>query len=162
MKKTMPRTSLQGYADALKRWVAVLSVGATCVLSSVAVQSESNQETPTRTVDELLQEVVTTQEGQRCLALRQIKRFEIMNTELLLMHGRADKMWVSKMPKKCSALRKNMLVSLELFGSQICKNDRFKAQDRGFTSGFFTTCRLGSFEPVTTEQVVMLRQSLAP
>lgn len=115
-----------------------------------------------RSVDELLQEVVGSEtEGQRCLPVRQLERFEIMNRELLLMHGRADRLWVNKMPRKCAGLRKNMLVSLELFGSQICKNDVFKARDRGLADfGYHTSCRLGTFEAVSAEQVVMLRRSL--
>ncbi len=98
-----------------------------------------------------------------CVYARDVKQFEILNDSTLLLIGRLDRRWVNRLNTRCAGLRKNMVLNVSRFGSQICANDRITATSRGAVRGEgpVANCLLGKFEPVTPEQVAMLRQSLA-
>ena len=99
--------------------------------------------------------------AQDCLYARDVKQFEILNDEMVLLHGKFDQAWLSRLDARCAGLRKNMWASVEQHGSQICAHDRFQARDRGAsTGGYGTNCRLGKLEAVTPEQIAGLKHSL--
>ena len=97
-----------------------------------------------------------------CLRVRSIRGMEIMNQEMLIVRGSFDRYWINRLPARCAGLRPDMVLSLDVYGNQVCRNDRFSAKDRGLMHmGMGASCRWGAFEPVTIEQVNVLRQSLA-
>jgi hypothetical protein len=98
-----------------------------------------------------------------CVYARDIQQFEVLDEGTLLLHGKFDRLWVNRLHTRCAGLRKNMIISVSRFGSQICANDRITATDRGAVSGEgpVASCRLGEFEAVDTEQLAALRASLA-
>ena len=102
-------------------------------------------------------------EPTNCVYARDVKQFEILNDSTLLLIGRHDRRWVNRLNTRCAGLRKNMVLNVSRFGSQICANDRITATSRGAVRGEgpVANCLLGKFEPVTPEQVATLRQSLA-
>ena len=102
-------------------------------------------------------------EPTNCLYARDVKQFEILDNKHLLLIGRLDRRWVSRLKTQCSGLRKNMVISVSRFGSQICANDRITATSRGAVRGEgpVANCLLGQFEPVSLEQVAQLKASLA-
>ena len=97
-----------------------------------------------------------------CVYARDVQQFEILNDRTLLLIGRLDRRWVNRLNTRCAGLRKNMVLNISRFGSQICANDRITATSRGAVlgEGPVAHCRLGKFEAVSPEQVAALRQSL--
>jgi len=102
-------------------------------------------------------------EPTNCLYARDVKQFEILDNKHLLLIGRFDRRWLNRLKTQCAGLRKNMVLNVSRFGSQICANDRITATSRGAVRGEGPTanCLLGQFEPVTLEQVAQLKKSLA-
>ena len=99
--------------------------------------------------------------GEACIYARDIKQFEILSDEVILLRGKFDKYWINRLGSRCAGLRKNMIVQVDRYGSQMCANDRFSAHSRGpFNDGPATTCRFGAFEEVVAAQVLVLKQSL--
>ncbi len=98
-----------------------------------------------------------------CVYARDIQQFEVLDEGTLLLDGKFDRIWVNRLRTHCAGLRKNMIISVSRFGSQICANDRITATDRGAVAGEgpVASCRLGKFEPVDPEQLAALRASLA-
>ncbi len=101
-----------------------------------------------------------TGEADDCVYAREVKQFEILDNETLLLYGKLDKIWLNRLGNRCAGLRDNMAVYLERRGSQICANDRFSARRHG-DIGPAARCRLGAFEPITKEQIPALKQALA-
>ena len=103
-----------------------------------------------------------SESAENCIYARDVKQFEILSDEIILLHGKFDRLWVNRLKARCAGLHKNMIVQLDRYGSQMCANDRFKAQERGTLvgEGTFTSCRLGPFEEVLVEQVATLKRSL--
>ena len=102
-------------------------------------------------------------EPTNCVYARDVKQFEVLNDETLLLIGRLDRRWVNRLNTRCAGLRKNMVLNISRFGSQMCANDRVTATSRGAVRGEgpVANCLLGKFEAVSPEQVATLRQSLA-
>ncbi|MCR9260489.1 MAG: hypothetical protein NXH95_12245 [Pseudomonadaceae bacterium] len=102
-------------------------------------------------------------EPANCLYARDVKQFEILDSEHLLLIGSLDRRWVSRLKTQCSGLRKNMALNVTRFGSQMCANDRVTATSRGAVRGEgpVANCLLGPFEAVTLEQVAQLKDVLA-
>jgi hypothetical protein len=101
-------------------------------------------------------------ETKTCVYARDIKRFEILSDELFLLYAKSDRVLLNRLATRCSGLRKNMVLQIGRYGSQLCANDRIEAHHRGALAGegFATSCRLGDFESIVPEQVVVLRRSL--
>lgn len=101
----------------------------------------------------------TVAESEDCVLARNVRNIDIVNNELLVLRGRADRWWVSRLPNKCPGLRDRMLLSIDRYGSQICRNDRFEAHETG--GGFYTSCRFGAFEPVTEGSIQAIKVAAA-
>ena len=102
---------------------------------------------------------------ENCLYARNIKHWEILSDEMVLIHSKFNRYWLNRLSGRCVGLRKNMLVIVDRYGSQLCANDRFAAQRSGGSistrrTGMVARCRLGQFEEVVVEQISTLKQSL--
>lgn len=95
-----------------------------------------------------------------CINARAIRRIEILNNEILIVTGTHDHYWVNQLPRKCVGLRKNMILHIERFGSQICRNDAFEAYERADIGPFTAHCRWGEFQPAVLEQIFMIKNEL--
>ncbi len=100
------------------------------------------------------------EEPERCLYARDLDQFEVLNNEMILIHGKVGKVWLNRLASRCAGLRDNMYLSVERSGSQVCANDRVTARRPG-DGGPAARCRLGKFESLTKEQIPALKQSLA-
>ncbi len=102
-------------------------------------------------------------EPTNCVYARDVKQFEILDNEHLLFIGRLDHRWLNRLKTRCAGLRKNMVLNISRFGSQICANDRITATSRGAVRGEgpVANCLLGQFESISLEQVAQLKASLA-
>ena len=101
-------------------------------------------------------------EAKACVYARDVKRFEILSDELLLLHAKSDRLLLNRLATRCSGLRKNMVLQVGRYGSQLCANDRIEAHHSGALAGegFAKSCRLGKFEDIAPEQLAALRRSL--
>lgn len=108
------------------------------------------------------------QTTERCISRRQVKRYEVLDSSLMLVHGRRGKVWVNQFPRKCIGLRRNMTLVQEVRGSQVCANDSFYARQewerldgiglRGTNLGS-VHCVFAPFEIVSVEQAKIIKQA---
>lgn len=107
-------------------------------------------------------EPVAAAESTDCVRVREVRGMDVLNQEMVLLRGSHDRYWLSRLPNKCAGLRDSMILSLNVYGSKYCKNDRFEAADRGgpLALAATTSCRFGAFEPVTMEQVAVIKQAV--
>ena len=98
--------------------------------------------------------------SENCLYARDLDQFEVLNNEMILIHGKVGKVWLNRLASRCAGLRDNMYLSVERSGSQVCANDRITARRPG-DDGAAARCRLGKFESLSKEQIPALKQSLA-
>lgn len=94
-----------------------------------------------------------------CVYARQVRNIEVVDEQLLVLRGTADRFWLSRLPNKCAGLEDRMYLSIYRYGSKICANDRFSASE---TSGNFSmSCRFGKFEPVAQTTVAAVKVAAA-
>lgn len=129
------------------------------------------EKTTAEKISALLAETTDAQDygtTERCLSRSQIKRYEILDSNLLLIHGRRGKVWLNQFPRKCVGLRRNMPVIMEVRGSQVCANDQFYARrqwermddiGRRGTSLGSVSCLFAPFEAVSLEQAEMIKHA---
>lgn len=106
--------------------------------------------------------------ADRCISRRQVERYQVLDSNLLLIHGRRGKNWVNQFPRKCIGLRRNMALIMEVRGAQVCANDIFYARQqwermdnlgvRGTPLGS-VSCVFSEFQQVSDEQVDMIREA---
>ena len=141
------------------------------VPSAVAEEAPDTKLTTAQKIEALLAETPDThdyQTTQRCLSRSKIKRYEVLDSTLLLIHGRKDKVWINQFPRKCVGLRRNMPLILKVYGSQVCANDSFYARRswerldnigaRGANLGS-VHCLFAPFEAVSVEQAELIKQA---
>ena len=96
-------------------------------------------------------ELVRTLDGrvagapQRCLPASQSNGPQIIGETLIYRHG--GTLWRAEVPDGCPSLRGDPIIVTEVFGSSICRNDRFRTLDRGAVSIPGPYCRFGDFTP---------------
>ena len=94
-----------------------------------------------------------------CVYARQVRGIEVVDEQLLVLRGTADRFWLSRLPNKCAGLEDRMYLTTYRYGSKICANDRFSASE---TSGIFSlSCRFGKFEPVAQATVAAVKVAAA-
>ncbi|XOV84768.1 MAG: hypothetical protein ACFHXK_06520 [bacterium] len=92
-----------------------------------------------------------------CVYARDVQQFEVVDDKTLLIIGRLDRRWLNRLNTRCAGLRKNMVLNVSRYGSQLCANDRVTATFRGALSGEgpAASCRLGQFEPLPVAPVAL-------
>ena len=101
------------------------------------------------------------QQRRNCLRMRAIDDVEVLDDELVVFHGRQNKLWLNQLSTRCLGLREDMLVELRGYAGSICRLDRFIARPRFSPMGAINAhCRLGSFETIDAVQVEALREAI--
>ena len=101
------------------------------------------------------------QQRRNCLRMRAIDDVEVLDDELVVFHGRQNKLWLNQLSTRCLGLREDMLVELRGYGGSICRLDRFIGRPRFSPMGAINAqCRLGSFETIDPMQVEALREAV--
>ena len=96
----------------------------------------------------------------RCIHSMDYDRVEVLDDLRVVFHGRGDKRWLNQLRIRCPGLRKRDPLQFEMRSMRLCEMDSFRSID---PSGFGmpgASCSLGSFEPVTPDQVEMLKDAL--
>ncbi|NKC01345.1 MAG: hypothetical protein GKR90_22995 [Pseudomonadales bacterium] len=119
-------------------------------------------ETPPPATGIIFDESMTEEapEASECLSARAVRSMEVVNEELVIVHGSHNRFWVNRLLHKCTGLTDDMLLKLEPWGGRFCKNSRFEARDRFHDGPYTVSCRWGKFEPAALEQVAMIKSEL--
>lgn len=156
----------------LRPLCAVLLAAATlggCASSAPSAEDEAG--TQEKLKDILSQPLDAEEYGtpQRCLSSFAYRDFDPIGDRYLLFEGRGDKLWLNELRGRCPGLRRSDALAFEMRGNRICDLDRFKIADWFLWSRYRrwpwdwldgVPCTLGSFQPVTPEQVEALRAAL--
>lgn len=74
---------------------------------------------------------------------------EIVDDHTLLYRDGGRRVWRNDLPAACPGLRPMDTLVVDLFGSQLCRNDHFRAVSPGSPIAG-AICRMGSFTPYDT------------
>lgn len=142
-------------------------VAAGLALGACAMQPQPGVE-PARSlsVDEILASAPRpggVEGAVACLPRNAYTEVEVINPELLLFHGRGEKMWLNRMRQACLGLRLDRTLAFEMRDSRLCDLDTVRGIDNfgGFWSATGARCSLGKFDPVSPEQAELLKTELS-
>ena len=140
------------------------SMPAPSTKSSFSVRSSGDAG---RTLEERAQEILSAPAEDendwaavRCIRSMDYDRVEVLDSLRVVFHGRGDKRWLNQLRIRCPGLRKRDTLQFEMRSTRLCEMDSFRSID---PSGFGmpgASCSLGSFEPVSPDQVQMLKDAL--
>lgn len=82
-----------------------------------------------------------------CVATSRVNGPDIIDNKTILYRESGRRIWRNDLPSACPFLRPNQILVLELYGSNMCKNDMFSVIERGGVAIPIGKCRLGQFTP---------------
>lgn len=135
------------------------------VLSGCATspEDEARQREKEADIASILEQPLPAEFGdtEKCLSNSRVKSYRALDEHHLLFEGSKDRYWVNTLRGRCSALNwGDVLVVKHYSGSRFCEFDRFNVADwfdlpRNLNTGgnLGMDCTLGSFQPVTADQV---------
>jgi hypothetical protein len=83
---------------------------------------------------------------QTCVENSMLGNAQIIDNRTLLYRESGRRVWRNDLPEACPGLRDDSRMIVEVYGSQLCQNDRFRAVDFGsHIPGPY--CRFGKFVP---------------
>jgi hypothetical protein len=152
-----------GRPSKMRRVVAAL-FGA-LILTLPAVHAGEADES----VDSRIEAILTSPESdyvepKHCLSTLAYDTVEILDEQRLLFRGRGkDELWLNQLAGRCAGLRRDMTLQFDLHGNQACRMDTVRGVESYFYFWQSVTgpCVLGGFEPVTQEQVALIKQAIA-
>ena len=116
-------------------------------------------------VEELLASAPPAAHGGRtvgCLQRTAYTEVEVVNPDLLLFHGRGERMWLNRMRQACPGLRHDHVLAFDMRHGRLCDLDAVAVADD--VGGYWSTgarCTLGRFDPVSPEQAELVRAELS-
>lgn len=153
METTNPRL-----AGALAAMALLVAACATQPVTTATV------ETP-MTVDEILASAPQAEKDSdtvNCLHRDAYTDIEVINPELLLFHGRSDRLWLNRLRQSCVGLRQDHTLALDMRNGRLCDLDSVSGVD--ILGGHYlpgARCSLGKFDPVSPEQADLLKAQLS-
>jgi hypothetical protein len=83
---------------------------------------------------------------QRCVDRTNVGGPQIVDDHTLIYNQSGRRLWINTLPAACPSLRRDSLLIVQAFGTQMCQNDQFQArQPTDIISG--PICRFGTFTP---------------
>ena len=100
--------------------------------------------------------------AERCIARSRISRTEILNERFVVFHLRGDEKYLVQFRHRCPGLRRNGTMRLETRSFRVCSMDTIQGLfEMGVGRGTWgPSCMIPSFEPVTAEQVAIIKEEL--
>lgn len=124
----------------------VVVIGA-LALAGCAASAEPQSRAQERAANELAKALDGRVAGtpQDCISAMGADGPQIIDRRTML-YRQGRKVWRNDLPESCPGLDEDDLLIVEIWGSQLCRNDRFHAQERtSIIPG--PSCRLGKFTP---------------
>lgn len=97
---------------------------------------------------------------QQCLSTSSIDRTRVLDDRTILFFMRGKRIYRNYLPRKCPGLEREQRIMYKTQGSRLCDIDTITVLEEWggrLTPGF--TCPLGSFVPITAEEVEDLMRS---
>ena len=98
----------------------------------------------------------------KCLKSENIERTEPIGDRYIVFHLRGNEIWIAQMRNRCPLMGSNSKLMFVKNNPRICEWDtvRVVQDDGGDEYRLGPPCNLPKFEPVSKEQVAMLKQSI--
>ncbi|RZT56581.1 hypothetical protein EV283_0634 [Sphingomonas sp. BK036] len=82
----------------------------------------------------------------RCITLQQLNGPEIVDSQTILYRQSGKRIWKTGPVGECASLRPFDTMIVDVYGGQLCRNDRFRTVSNGMSipSGY---CRFRDFTP---------------
>jgi hypothetical protein len=127
---------------------ATVAIGAALALAGCTAGTEIRAAENDRATRDLGQALVgrTAGEPRECIAADFAKDPQIIDRRTILYRNVGRVLWRNDLPENCPMLGPHETLSVELWGSQLCRNDLVRViyPGTGSSSG---PCRLGKFTP---------------
>ena len=130
-----------------------------------AAPAESTEE---RDLDAVIAEILDVESvaeydvAERCIARSRISRTEILNERFVVFHLRRDEKYLVQFRQRCPGLRRHGTMRLETRSFRVCSMDTIQGLfEMGIGRGTWgPSCMIPGFEPVTGEQVAIIKEEL--
>ena len=99
---------------------------------------------------------------EKCLRSERIERTEPLSDRFIVFHMRGGALWIAQMRNRCPEMTYDSKLMFEKSNPRICEWDTVRVvHDEGLDGyRYGPRCNLPKFEPVTPQQVDMLKQAL--
>jgi len=95
---------------------------------------------------------------ENCIQASRIRRTSIVDDRTIIFYMYQQKIYVNHLPRRCAGLKIAGTFSYRLRGSQLCSFDMITVvRTMSVGANIGPSCGLGSFRPVTEEEVAMLK-----
>jgi hypothetical protein len=140
----------------MSRSLLAFFVLACAQLASVGVPAQEDG-----SVDILDDEADTFDRTPRnCIALNLVRRTEVIDDRTILFHLRTGEVLRNSLPRDCPNLERDDRFEYQTRTRQLCRIDTITVLPLGF--GIGATCRLGSFHPLSPEDLEELKDGPSP
>jgi hypothetical protein len=143
----------------------LLAAAVMALAGCAAAPAEEQAEARVEAIDDILTQPLEDEdyaESVRCLPTHAYRNVRVLDDQHVLFDGPGDRAWLNRLRNRCSGLRTNATLRFRLRDNRVCELDTFEAVDTIF--GAFdrvsATCSLGSFTPVTPEQVDAIKAAV--
>ncbi len=98
----------------------------------------------------------------KCIPSATINHAEPLNDRYIVFHSGRDKLWLVQLKMRCPGMTASSLLSFEKDEHRLCEWDSVRTVEDNLMSGprFGPKCNLPKFEPVSQDQVNMLKQHI--
>lgn len=100
--------------------------------------------------------------AESCITRSRISRTEILNERFVVFHLRGDEKYLIQFKHRCPGLRRNGVMRLETRSFRVCAMDTIQGSyEMGIGRHTWgPSCMIPGFEPVTGEQVAIIKEEL--
>ena len=98
----------------------------------------------------------------KCIWSSKIERTEPLNDRYIVFHLTGKQLWLVQLPVRCPGMTRSSVLSFEKNEHRLCEWDSIRTVTNDGVGGFRLgpKCNLPKFEPVSPEQVAMLKQHI--
>ena len=101
-----------------------------------------------------LADEVKVEGARKCIGTRAVKRTEVVDDQIVLFFTRGKTVYVNVLPRECKGLSRDRRFSYSTSFGRLCNLDRIRIlHDSGSGLREGRSCRLGSFHPLTKEDI---------
>ena len=149
-----------------KSWACLLAL----LLLTPAVQAVEQETQQQAGVSPGVEEILTREPDaedysaeERCVQTRRIRRTEVLDERHIALHMGRDEYYIIQFEHRCAGLRPKQAVIFETtMSNRLCSMDAIRPTYNMGTGGMSpgARCSVPGFQPVTKDQVVMLKDTL--
>ena len=147
------------------RWLIWTMVCLSGVAAGIAsAEGEVAEQDPPLDVETILRTTVDKEDYvdvTRCIPLHKIREVKVLDEKHIAFRMGRDKYYLVQMEQRCFGLRRGSQISYETNGATVCRSDSIRAViEIGRTAQLGPSCRIPSFQEITREQMVLIRDTL--